>query len=544
MGENNICGVLNLTVRCNHDCEFCCDGDVKDSGHHLTTDEAKAKIDDLATQGAGSVTLIGGEPTIRKDLTDLARYIKSKGMWTSLTTNGTLLGDGKLEELMDAGLSSLEISMHAVDPERSRQVSRRQFTPERHRALLDNLKKMPKQKRPGVAVNFVLYGSNIDQLVPMAKLISEEYSFVNEFFINFVDPIGFPALHPEMVPKYHEIEGLLEQAISIAVKAGLNTTMDNVPACIAGRHLNLIRTVRERTRGVQYSKSTFRITDSTPEDDTSQYSKINACRSCSMRAICPGVNFRYLKIHGPSGFRPMSFSPEMLSELVYPKGSEKQRLSSLMERLYAEQRELDQRKIAQLEVSTQCNNRCDGCQFICQMGKAQPRPQDELVKEMDQMVSDGIEILEITGPEPTIRAELAELLSQAASRFKTVILETNGRAMAYPRLAEKIAASGVNEVRIGLHAGYPGEHDRLTKVRGSFDQTVKGLENLRAHKKLHVTARLYLHETAADSWPKTLARLVKLGVVEVGLIPTKSWDNEWTPRIQALLKSAFISEKR
>ena len=77
----------------------------------LSTAEAKAMIDDLAMYGAPVILFSGGEPLMRPDLPELARYAVGKGMRAVISTNGTLITKDKAKELKDIGLSYVGVSL-------------------------------------------------------------------------------------------------------------------------------------------------------------------------------------------------------------------------------------------------------------------------------------------------------------------------------------------------------------------------------------------------------------------------------------------------
>ena len=55
----------------------------------ISTDQAKAIIDDLAAFGAPVMLFSGGEPLVREDLVELAKYATSKNMRAVISTNGS-----------------------------------------------------------------------------------------------------------------------------------------------------------------------------------------------------------------------------------------------------------------------------------------------------------------------------------------------------------------------------------------------------------------------------------------------------------------------
>lgn len=108
--------VWNMTRRCNLKCVHCyaqaVDPDGKDE---ISTSQAKEIIDDLAAFGAPVMLFSGGEPLVRKDLVELAKYATSKGMRAVISTNGTLITKEKARELKDVGLSYVGISLDGTE---------------------------------------------------------------------------------------------------------------------------------------------------------------------------------------------------------------------------------------------------------------------------------------------------------------------------------------------------------------------------------------------------------------------------------------------
>jgi len=104
--------VWNCTQRCNLKCVHCYAGsEDRDYDNEMTTEEGKAMIDDLAAYGAPVLLFSGGEPTIRKDLLELMKYAKGKGMRVVISTNGTLITEERAKEFAEVGLSYVGVSL-------------------------------------------------------------------------------------------------------------------------------------------------------------------------------------------------------------------------------------------------------------------------------------------------------------------------------------------------------------------------------------------------------------------------------------------------
>jgi 12,18-didecarboxysiroheme deacetylase len=101
-----------MTQRCNLKCEHCYAQAIDPNGDDpIDTGQGKRIIDDLAQFGSPVILFSGGEPTIRKDLPELANYAVSKGMRAVISTNGTLITKRMARELKEVGLSYVGISL-------------------------------------------------------------------------------------------------------------------------------------------------------------------------------------------------------------------------------------------------------------------------------------------------------------------------------------------------------------------------------------------------------------------------------------------------
>jgi radical SAM protein with 4Fe4S-binding SPASM domain len=72
-------------------------------------------IDDLAKFEVPVLLFSGGEPLVRPDLVELARYAVAQGMRAVISTNGTLITQEKAEELKSVGLSYVGVSLDGME---------------------------------------------------------------------------------------------------------------------------------------------------------------------------------------------------------------------------------------------------------------------------------------------------------------------------------------------------------------------------------------------------------------------------------------------
>lgn len=85
------CAVWETTLKCNLNCSHCGSSAGDKRKKELTTKEALDLCDQLAEIGTNMVSLMGGEPLVRKDWHELGMRCLDDGMETAIVTNGILV---------------------------------------------------------------------------------------------------------------------------------------------------------------------------------------------------------------------------------------------------------------------------------------------------------------------------------------------------------------------------------------------------------------------------------------------------------------------
>lgn len=113
---------LSVTDLCNLRCVYCMPKSGVEwipHGEILSFEEIRRLVVLLAGLGIRKIKITGGEPLVRKGVTDLIRALKAlPGIeQLTLTTNGILLPE-HLESLIQSGISAVNISLNTVNPDR------------------------------------------------------------------------------------------------------------------------------------------------------------------------------------------------------------------------------------------------------------------------------------------------------------------------------------------------------------------------------------------------------------------------------------------
>ncbi|QNU66188.1 radical SAM protein [Ruminiclostridium herbifermentans] len=144
-----------------------------------------------------------------------------------------------------------------------------------------------------------------------------------------------------------------------------------------------------------------------------------------------------------------------------------------------------------LKVGYSCNNQCAHC--IIELNKNQlkqiKKPLDRTTSECMQEIDESYKMFEnsaekyheivITGGEATIRPDFINLCDYIMNKgINRIQLQTNGRKLSDMNFAKKLVSCYPIFFTIALHGPNSDIHDKVTRKAGSFDETVKGIENI------------------------------------------------------------------
>ena len=115
-------------------------------------------------------------------------------------------------------------------------------------------------------------------------------------------------------------------------------------------------------------------------------------------------------------------------------------------------------------VTLACNNRCVFCS---------QRGLDQIPERAPDGSADAVVF---AGGEPTVAEDLpARIRAARADGVARILLQTNGRRLAYAAYLEELIEAGLTHLEISLHGADPTVHDYHTRIEGSFKQTARGV---------------------------------------------------------------------
>lgn len=170
-----------------------------------------------------------------------------------------------------------------------------------------------------------------------------------------------------------------------------------------------------------------------------------------------------------------------------------------------------------VRLARACNNRC----IFCLDANAQNGriiSYDEIINSLRQGKEKGCERLVLSGGEPTIHQRFVDIVREGANiGYGWIQVVTNGRMFSYKGLVRDAKGAGLNETTFSIHGHNEALHDRLTGVRGSFAQTIRGLLNA-LDAGLVVSVDIVLTKLNLPYLKEIIDFFVNLGVYEFDLL--------------------------
>jgi GTP 3',8-cyclase len=209
---------VSLTDKCNLRCAYCMPAEGLDwipSPELLTDDEIVRLVEIGVTRlGIREVRFTGGEPLIRRGLLPIvaATAALRPRPSISITTNG--IGLTRLAQpLTDAGLDRVNVSLDTLDPERFRQLTRR----DRHADVIAGLVAAARTGLSPVKVNAVLMrGVNDDEAVALLR-----FALRHRYEMRFIEQMPLDAGHI-----WSRAEMVTAEEILAALRAEYDLTPD------------------------------------------------------------------------------------------------------------------------------------------------------------------------------------------------------------------------------------------------------------------------------------------------------------------------------
>ena len=145
----------------------------------LSTPEALRLLDQIAEVGQPIIILTGGEPLLRSDIFDIARYGTDLGMRMVMALNGTLITETVAKQLIDAGIQRISVSLDGSSPETHDRFRRVEGAFEGTLRGIDLLKKAGMEFQ----INTTITKTNLEQIPKIQELAIDLGAVAHHIFL-------------------------------------------------------------------------------------------------------------------------------------------------------------------------------------------------------------------------------------------------------------------------------------------------------------------------------------------------------------------------
>jgi radical SAM protein with 4Fe4S-binding SPASM domain len=240
---------IEVTNRCNLKCKACIlyrGG--WESARDMTLEEL-IRITDQLPQ-LERIALHGiGEPLLNADLPAMIRYLKNRDAFVFFNSNGILLDENRQNELIDAGLDELRISLDAANQWDYKAMR----NSDRFEQIITNLRSFVKHmrrlqvNRPTLSLWYLGTRENINALPEFVRLAAD--IGINQVYLQRLvyfhddDGYGLATSNKTLVASEGRVRQRVEQGQNLAKRlgvqfnaSGLTTPLESVQTDIRNRH--------------------------------------------------------------------------------------------------------------------------------------------------------------------------------------------------------------------------------------------------------------------------------------------------------------------
>lgn len=127
----------------------------------------------------------------------------------------------------------------------------------------------------------------------------------------------------------------------------------------------------------------------------------------------------------------------------------------------------------------ECNNKCSWCYVPSELISSEDKSFNKTKEnEFINLISElKVKKIVLIGGEPSLYPSLERVIRRISDEGLGVSMVTNGRRLADYDFVKRIKDSGLNALTISIEGSNSQTHDFITQVKGSFSQTLKGIDN-------------------------------------------------------------------
>jgi MoaA/NifB/PqqE/SkfB family radical SAM enzyme len=287
---------VTADYRCNNRCLGCYS--VRDDGPSMQGAEIVESLRTARGEGATSLWLGGGEPTLRKDLFPIVRAARALGFErVKLQTNGMLLAYPDFaRRSVEAGITEVNFAIKGACAETHDRFTRTPGCFDLLLRAIDEVSKLGLKTEGDVLV----YKSTVAEIPDIVRFFGERGVGHFNFWLLSAAGSADPGAGSE-VPRLQEVVPFLVEAMNTGVKP---ITSLHTPPCVVPEthHACLFHAAALEMVVVNPGGHRFRLESSPIEGGVF----LERCGSCRARGRCNGLRAEYLERYGDAEFQPLA----------------------------------------------------------------------------------------------------------------------------------------------------------------------------------------------------------------------------------------------
>ncbi len=312
--------IIKLGYECNNSCIICHSDELRKKYKPSSLKDIKIKILVAKKKGYSFVLFSGGEPTIRKDLLQIASFVQKQKMSFGLITNGRMLSyEFFLKTLIKYNLKYVYFSLLGSKPEIHNKISGANSFKE----TVEGIKNVLKKPSIEYLINVTVIKSNLDDLLNIVDLA---YSIgAKRIKFSFVDIKGsIKEKNSFEVPKISLAAEKVREAMDYAIEKKIEPFFDGFPNCFMGsyyKRINNLFTNKILLTSEAYEADFFKT-------DNFNKTKPEICDTCEFFRSCSGLEKEYIGRFGSNELTPFKKISNSAPFFLYDKFSEIDKISS------------------------------------------------------------------------------------------------------------------------------------------------------------------------------------------------------------------------
>ena len=291
---------IKITFKCNNHCDFCAQGNKRDTVTQMTKEQVEKDLLDAASKGADSAVFTGGEPTLHPQLLDFVKFARSHGYrYIQVQTNGrTFLYKDFIEKLRDAGVNQLSPSLHGACAATHDGLTHAKGSFAQTVSGILNARKLGME----VITNTVVTSKNYKEFPKMASMFAA--MGVCQFQYAFVHIIGTAEVNKKwLVPKKTEVLPYIKQGLDIGIRNHIACYTEAIPFCLMQGYEQCVAE-QIIPEGPVFDGNVHLENYADYRRDIGK-AKAEKCKKCKYYSRCEGPWREYPELYGWDEFNPV-----------------------------------------------------------------------------------------------------------------------------------------------------------------------------------------------------------------------------------------------